>query len=59
MKVFGAIMMWVCVLVICAECPNLEICEEIVVKLIAGALCVLAVKLIERNMSDDELNEKV
>ncbi len=59
MKVFGAIMMWVCILVICAECPNLERIEEIVVKLIAGVFLVLSAKLIEKNLSDDELNEKV
>lgn len=59
MKVFSAIMMWVCIIVICSEFPNLEINAEAVIKLIAGAFLVFFVKLIEKNLSDDELNEKV
>lgn len=57
MKTFSAIMIWACLIVLLAECQNLAVL--IVSKSIAGVLIFFFAKMLQKHMSEDELNEEV
>ena len=50
-------MIWVCLIFLCAESPNLT--SFIIVKPVAAVLLLVFGKLLKNNMSEDELNEEV
>lgn len=57
MKTLSAIMIWACLIVLLAECQNLAVL--IVSKSIAGVLIFFFAKMLQKHMSEDELNEEV
>lgn len=57
MKTIYSIVIWMCLIVLCGECEDTT--RFIVSKVIAGILLLVFVKLLEKSMTDDEINEEV
>lgn len=57
MKTIYSIVIWMCLIVLCGECD--DITRFIVSKVVAGILLLVFVKLLEKSMNEDEINEEV
>lgn len=57
MKTIYSIVIWMCLIVLCGECD--DITRFIVSKVVAGILLLVFVKLLEKSMTEDEINEEV
>lgn len=57
MKTIYSIVIWMCLIVLCGECD--DITRFIVSKVVAGILLLVFVKLLEKSMKEDEINEEV